>query len=72
MRTMRQLGFGYHKNGKSCKQWMLDFIDWLDKYTYYRPYTEIISCFKSNGFSIVELECEYINYRLRNKGIIFH
>lgn len=69
MRAMRQLGFGYHKNNKSSRQWTLDFMDWLDKYTYYRSYAEIYSCFTSNEFSIVEMEHDYMNYRLRKIGI---
>jgi len=69
IRAMRQLGFGYHKENKSCRQWTLDFMDWLDKYTYYRPSEEIFSCFKTNGLTIVELEHDYMNYRLRKKRI---
>jgi SAM-dependent methyltransferase len=32
---------GYYKNGKSRMQWARDFADWLDRWTYYRPYREI-------------------------------
>lgn len=68
MLSLRQLGLGYHKGDKSPRQWTLDFMSWLDNYTFYRSATEIVSAFESNGFSIREIEYEYINYRLAKKG----
>lgn len=69
MRFMRGIGFGYFKNNKSQRQWVLDFIDWLDKYTVYRSYTEINRLFNNNNFDVNHLEDDYINYRLKGKGI---
>ena len=69
LRFMRFLGLGYHKNNKSHKQWSLDFINYLDKYTFYRSLNEIKNTFYSSGFSFKRIEYEYIEYRLRLVGI---
>lgn len=69
MRFMRWLGLGYFKKGKSQQQWVLDFMDWLDRYTVYRSYTDIHKLFIKNRFSIKHREVDYVNYRLNAKGI---
>ena len=37
----RALGFGYHHEGKPVWEWSREACDWIDKWTYYRPYDEI-------------------------------
>jgi hypothetical protein len=66
---MRQIGLGYHEGDKSGWKWALDFMDWLDNYTYYRTAAEVYSTFKANSLSVNELEHEYINFRLIKKGV---
>lgn len=69
MRLMRGIGLGYHKNNKSPNCWSLDFIDWLDKYTFYRSLSEIKAAFRSQGFGFERVEHEYIEYRFQHIGI---
>ncbi len=69
MRLMRGIGLGYFKETKSQHEWVLNFMDWLDKYTVYRSYTNISQSFARNSFAIKHYEVDYINYRLLNKGI---
>lgn len=69
MRLMRGLGLGYFKKDKTQRQWVLDFMDWLDRYTAYRSYNDIHQTFNENKFVIEHCETDYINYRLNGKGI---
>lgn len=38
---IRLCGFGHHKNDKTSLQWSRDFCNWLDRWTYYRDYSQI-------------------------------
>jgi SAM-dependent methyltransferase len=69
MMLLRKVGLGYHKGGKSVKNWAVDFIDWLNKYTFYRSLTEIKRGFESAGFCFKRVEHEYVAYRLRRIGL---
>jgi hypothetical protein len=69
MRCMRELGFGYCKEGKTKNIWTREFIDWLDKYTIYRSYEEIMKSFSYAGFIVTHCEEDYIDFRLRNIGL---
>jgi len=59
---IRLLGFGHFKQNKSPKQWVSDFLTWLDKYTYYRTKLEISETF-SKYFSI--------NQSIKDKFLLF-
>lgn len=41
----RALGFGYHHGGKQVWEWSHEACDWIDKWTYYRPYDQIAATF---------------------------
>ena len=66
MLLFRSLGFGYFTAHKSRSQWASDFLDWLDKYTFYRPYDEIWQSFSHQFPRISRIEDEYLAYRLRD------
>jgi SAM-dependent methyltransferase len=51
---------GYYKNGKSRMQWARDFADWLDRWTYYRPYREIAATFAKHLSPPAHIENEWI------------
>lgn len=70
MRIMRMLGMGYHKANKTHNQWVVDFMDWLAKYTFYRSLPEIKAGFRLNGMSFSGIEHQYMGYRLGKKGVI--
>jgi ubiquinone/menaquinone biosynthesis C-methylase UbiE len=69
MRIMRLCGFGYFKNGKSHHQWVVEFIEWLNKFTYYRRLDEIQIIIEKKGFVFSRLEFDYIEYRISQNGI---
>jgi SAM-dependent methyltransferase len=69
MLVLRSLGLGYFTGNKSRTQWTLEMLDWLDRYTVYRPYSEIWKTF-SNFFPTVQrIEEEYLAYRLRQNNL---
>jgi hypothetical protein len=41
-------------------QWSRDFADWLDRWTYYRPYREIAATFARHLSPPVHIESEWI------------
>ena len=65
----RVLGFGYYKLQKTPQQWSLDIIDWLDKFTFYRSYTEIHDTLLAHFSSLHHIEEDYISYRLTDKKL---
>lgn len=67
MLTMRKIGFGSYHDGKPPEAWARDFIDWLDRWCYYRPMTSITRCYASAGFSFESREVDYAVFRL-NEG----
>lgn len=64
--TMRRMGFGFFKGDKSPSQWAHDFLEWLDKFTYYRDREIILSTFKRH-FEISLIEHDYISFRLHSQ-----
>ena len=62
--TLRTLGLGANKNGKSCIQWSEDFCRWLDEWTYYRPYGVITHEFGNYFGPLHHLEAEWFVARL--------
>lgn len=63
----RTLGFGYHKKDKSKSQWVRDFMQWLDDYTFYRKQKEIEQAF-GQYFQFELKEDDYVDYRLKHTG----
>lgn len=62
--TLRCLGLGYHKHGKSRWQWRVDACAWIDKWTHYRSLKVIQASFRKHFHSIRGLETNYLKYRL--------
>lgn len=63
---MRRLGLGYFTENKTPSQWSIDFMHWLDQFTFYRSRQEIFDCF--SGFHIQLIEDDYVAFRLRAIG----
>jgi SAM-dependent methyltransferase len=59
----RALGFGHFKNGKPILQWSRDFCQWLDEWTYYRPYSELRSAFDRHFTAFAHHEAEWLSMR---------
>ncbi len=68
MLTMRHLGVGYHKEGKTPEQWARDFIQWIHDWCHYRSILEIKSAYRDNGFTFESHELDYISFRLAYGG----
>lgn len=66
MFMFRRLGLGYFTSNKSRSQWTIEFLDWLDTYTFYRPYGEIWQSFSNHFPTLYRIEDEYLVYRLRS------
>ena len=69
MLVLRSLGLGYFTENKSRTQWTLEMLDWLDKYTVYRPYSEIWQSFSGYFPTVLHIEDEYLAYRLRDGNL---
>jgi ubiquinone/menaquinone biosynthesis C-methylase UbiE len=69
MKLMRSIGFGNFKSGKDIEKWADDFLLWIDNYCRYRTKYEILSSFSRTGFDVQFAEDEYIDFRLKLKGI---
>lgn len=64
MLLCRSVGFGYFTGSQSRSQWVIHFLEWLDKYTVYRPYNEIWQSFSCHFPRVYRIEEDYLAYRL--------
>lgn len=63
----RSLGLGFFKDERSKKQWVNDFLDWLDHFTWYRTRKDLRSVFeKYLSFELVE--DDYLRFRVGKPG----
>ena len=60
--ALRSMGMGYFTRGKSRRQWVADFLIWLDQYTFYRPRREILRSF-GRHYSVKFVERSLIKHR---------
>jgi len=60
----RCIGLGFHKNNKTRMQWSMDFTRYLDQWTHYRSYKEIMSIFQKYLEGPVHIEKDYLEKRL--------
>jgi len=63
-RVLHALGLGYHRTGKSGRQWAHDACDWIDAFTYYRRKSEIFAAFRREFDLLERREHEYLAFRL--------
>jgi SAM-dependent methyltransferase len=63
--AMRLMGFGYFKGSKSASQWVNDFLQWIDSFTYYRSADMIFTAF-GRYFEVTSRESDYISFRLNH------
>jgi len=69
MLLFRKLGLGRHKYNMSPEQWSTDFLEWLDRFTFYRSYREINNAFLKHFSSLRHIEEDYIAYRLSDHNL---
>lgn len=64
-RALRSAGLGYHKDtAPSAQAWAEKWLDWIDKWTYYRTYAHIMRAFGAHFVDIRRIEDGYLDYRL--------
>lgn len=63
---LRRAGLGYHTEGKDPRRWATDFVDWLDRYTYYRSVTDIRRSY-ARRFDTDAIEPTYAAFRLEHR-----
>lgn len=68
--ALRAVGFGHHKGNKGVVRWSEDFCDWLDKWTYYRPRTEIYISYSKYFSKTWHLEEDWLRQRLGSRRAV--
>lgn len=66
--VLRGIGFGYFKDDKSISHWVSDFIEWLDKFTYYQNKSAILKIF-GRYFEVSLIEHDLVTFRLNHSGM---
>ena len=62
-RTCRAVGLGYFKRGKPVRQWAIDALDWIDRYTFYRTRNDILDALRKHFF-VTLIEPDYAHFRV--------
>jgi SAM-dependent methyltransferase len=60
---LRKLGFGLHTEGRAPREWSENFCNWLDTWTYYRPYQAIRKTFDTHFAEIEHFEADWLAKR---------
>ena len=63
----RTLGFGFHKQNKGIFEWSRNFCDWLDQWTFYRPYGEIRRALDSRFVDLTHHESFWLSTRFGSR-----
>lgn len=65
--ALRDLGFGtWKEQAPSARQWAVDKLEWIDRYTHYRSRREIVETF-GRYFRSEMRESDYIRFRLLDR-----
>jgi len=62
--ALRAMGLGFYKEGKSIREWTSFGLDWIDKWTHYKPLTQIEQNF-GIYFTNTFYDTDYILFRIR-------
>jgi hypothetical protein len=60
---IRSLGYGFHKGAKTRWRWASDACEWVDKWTYYRPYAELQHSFGKYFTPFQYFEADWLSRR---------
>lgn len=64
----RSLGFGKFTDNKGLIEWSRDFCEWLDLWTFYRPYSAIVERFEAYFSPPQCLEAHWLAMRLASRS----
>jgi SAM-dependent methyltransferase len=67
----RSLGVTYHKRAGTGRDWAENNLDWIDKWTYYKPLSQIRETFEAR-FRIEYFGASYLLYRLEHHPRLKH
>jgi SAM-dependent methyltransferase len=67
--ALRSLGLGLDKGGRTRVEWTEHWLDWLDRFTFYRSYRVIRDTFELCLAPMNHIEDTYVVYRLRGHRI---
>jgi SAM-dependent methyltransferase len=62
--ALRALGFGHHHGTKTRMQWAEEFCEWIDRWTYYRSYSEIRAAFDKHFTPLEHIEAAWFDRRV--------
>ena len=66
--VLRAAGLGHNKQGKSIMEWSRDFCQWLDQWTFYKPYPELARKFETYFSPLRHIEEEWLTSRLGSRA----
>lgn len=66
---LRKMGFGIFKDDRPARAWAREKLDWIDRWTIYRPAREIHAIFGRDA-ELVNREIDYCRFRARDRRIV--
>ena len=60
--ALRRAGLGKFKDDRPAREWAIEKLEWIDRWTIYRPASEIHAIFGRNA-NLVNREIEYCRFR---------
>jgi hypothetical protein len=67
--ALRRLGLGIYKDERPPQEWAAEKLDWIDRWTVYRPASEIASVFGQYG-PLRHREIEYCRFRAGDRAML--
>jgi SAM-dependent methyltransferase len=64
--TLRRLGLGIYKDDRPAREWAREKLEWIDRWTVYRPSREIHAIFGRNA-ELRNREIDYCRFRAGDK-----
>lgn len=61
--ALRALGAGKHKGGRPPGQWTDRYLDWIDRWTFYKPLADVLRAFEPY-FVVADYGADYMVYRM--------
>ena len=65
---LRAAGLGHHTQNKTVLGWSRDFCEWLDRWTFYKPYRELARNYEKYFSSPRHFEEHYLSSRLGSRA----
>ena len=65
---LRAAGLGHHTQNKTVLGWSRDFCEWLDRWTFYKPYRELARNYEKYFSSLRHFEEHYLSSRLGSRA----